>query len=123
MSWNKNTIHSYLNDLVKVLDAANAPYSLTDRGIVGDFGLNEDGPITLRTLVYTNVVLMEQMQRTEDCDSDDYIVCLGFEKDSLLGEIPLEIMTHAFQGDGFCYDCGRTQEEIDSGKEVGYDEF
>ena len=41
----------------------------------------EDYPI--RKLEYGNFVLLEQMTKTTDCDTDDFITCTHFHKDSV----------------------------------------
>ena len=92
MSWNKNTHNvSSVSNMIKILDSVGVRYKLTEIGKVKGMGLNDkydpiingvdsEGYYTLHKLEYTRadglaVVVIEQMQRTYDCDDDDCIVC------------------------------------------------
>lgn len=93
MSWDKNTINtSSLNEVKSTLDDLGVEYKLTVRGEVPGHGNNDDKPISLRQLEYGKYVLVEQLNRSEDCDFDDYIVSLKFLAADLPKNFPLEVM-------------------------------
>jgi len=96
MSWNKNTLNfSQIDTIIEVLITLKEKYTLISIGRVKAFGLNDSilGLYShcLRKLTYKNQIIIEQMQRTSDCDSDDLIVSLQFTKEKLPKRIPLEI--------------------------------
>lgn len=92
MSWNKNTIRTTEVDAtLKVLCKANIPYTLEVLGSVVGRGLNDDynafgDEYECRKLTYGDVVLIERMDCSSDCDSDDYFTSYEFQK----GEEPKE---------------------------------
>ena len=83
MSWNKNTIRmTEVDATLKVLCKARIHYTLETLGFVGGRGLNDEGEgkYECRKLTYGDVVLMERMDCSSDCDADDYFVSLEFRK-------------------------------------------
>jgi hypothetical protein len=95
MSWDKQTIVlSFVNATIATLKDLNILYTLTELGQVQGNGRNDDDlgkdaegdPIPIgrcypiRKLEYGDVVILEQMQRTHDCDTDDVILAFKFEK-------------------------------------------
>lgn len=96
MSYNKNTlISSEIGNTIKILDRLKVPYTLTDLGTVRGQGLNDDyegiDSYKIRKLEYGDYVIIEQMRRTNDCDTDDYIVSEEFLKNKAPKEWDLEI--------------------------------
>lgn len=92
MSWDKQTINlSNLNGYIELLQNLEIPYSVEELGKVQGMGLNDIDDYTLRKLIVKDLVFVEQMQRTTDCDSMDYITLLTFRKDQMSDNIPLEI--------------------------------
>ena len=91
MSWNKNTVvMSSIDATVSTLNNVGVEYSLELLGEVAGNGLNDSygmgsGIYPIRKLTYGNKVLMEQMNRSDDCDADDYLVSIEFQK----GEEPI----------------------------------
>lgn len=90
MSWNKNTINlSKLDIIASTLDSAGIKYEIKELGQVKAMGLN-DGYMdiekySLRSLSYKGIsgsqkIIIEQMQRTEDCDSNDFLVSFEFNE-------------------------------------------
>ena len=88
MSWDKNTINqSNLNAVKDVLDDLKIKYTLVIKECVRGSGLNDDmcGEMRvyeLRRLSYRNFVILEQMNRTSDCDADDTITSQKFTKEN-----------------------------------------
>ena len=85
MSWNKNTMNiSELPATIKVLEEMNIPYTKTVIGTVVGLGLNDDysesREYVLHKLEYKDVVILEQMVRTTDCDTDDWVQSARFKK-------------------------------------------
>lgn len=84
MSWDKNTIRTTeIDATLKVLNNAKIPYFLKVLGKVSGRGNNDeypDGEYECRKLSYGDVVLMERMECTSDCDADDYFVSCSFLK-------------------------------------------
>ena len=80
MSWNKNTVTlSFVDATIKVLRDLGVPYSLSVIGKVKGIGLNDDDkPYELQRLAYSQVVILERMERTTDCDTDDIITSTRF---------------------------------------------
>lgn len=104
MSWDKNTINlSNLVGYIELLKELEIPFTIEARGSVKGMGLNDNDEwdeknkcpkmkyYLLSKLSVGNLVFIEQMQRTNDCDSDDYIILLKFNKDEVPDNIPLEI--------------------------------
>ena len=92
MSWNKNTRgNTRIDDTIEVLKdlnkTFNIPYTLEILGKVEARGLNDTYTGTkyycIRKLTYQNFVIMEQMIREPDCDIDDIIIAVKFERDNV----------------------------------------
>jgi len=94
MSWNKNTINrSTVDGTISVLKNLGTPYKVTILGRVMGLGLNDDifqedikGMLhreskhyEIRKLKYKDVIILEKMVRSGDCDADDYIVSYEFK--------------------------------------------
>jgi hypothetical protein len=79
MSWNKNTVnYSRISAVIEIMDILKYPYRLENTKEVLDYGLNDDGPIQLKSLSFTdtenqNYIIVEKIFRTSDCDFDDSI--------------------------------------------------
>lgn len=106
MSWNKNTIvASEIDSVIRTLDDCKASYDLTTLGEVTAMGLNDDyngiNRYPVRRLEYQNTVILEQMQRTHDCDMDDCLVSCRFKK----GEEPKDWKLEIFD-DCEDFNCG-----------------
>lgn len=91
MSWNKNTVvMSDIDSTIKVLEKLGEKYTLTEIGKAKGMGLNDDIEsddikfYPIRKLTYRDVIILEQMRRHPDCDSDDCIVSHEFK----LSEVP-----------------------------------
>lgn len=86
MSWNKNTVdNSFVDRTIELLDELEIPYKLTTLGEVHGLGLNDDyarngKPYEARRLEYGDFVILERMERSADCDSDDYFISEKFSK-------------------------------------------
>ena len=85
MSWDKNTIScSEIDKTIELLSELSIPYSLKILGKVTGYGLNDDYAKTdqhkIRQLEYKEKVILEQMIRNDDCDSDDVIYSFKFDK-------------------------------------------
>jgi len=87
MSYNKNTIRSEKIDTITSLcRSLNIPYKLTILGKVEGYGLNDETyddtlkKYKIQRLEVGDDVYLEQMIRTNDCDTDDVIVCKKFKK-------------------------------------------
>ena len=105
MSWDKNTWScSQIDNTIKLLKEFNEPYKLTVLGKVKGLGLNDDFDTgfddngypkikyyEIRKLEYKNTIILEQMHRTYDCDSDDTLLSIQFEKGKEPEKWPLEI--------------------------------
>lgn len=98
MSWDKQTVdYSDIKIVLDTLNVIGVPYVLTELGKIRGNGLNdinEEGTETyysLRKLEYANRVILDQMQRTHDCDSDDCIVSITFYKKDVPQDWKLEI--------------------------------
>jgi hypothetical protein len=98
MSWDKNTANvSSLNSVVQVLKNLDEHFTVTYMGEVRAMGVNDDfcdPPIDvypIRKLEYRDKVILERMERTHDCDSDDMLVSLTFTKGEEPSEWPLEV--------------------------------
>ena len=106
MSWDKNTIVcSQINAIISTLDICKKPYTLSVLGNVQGHGLNDDLIIEdnsgelypgskyydIRKLEFEGIVILEQMQRSHDCDTDDMIISVKFDKGSEPKTWPLEI--------------------------------
>lgn len=86
MSWNKNTINlSTLAAVKEVLDDLNQFYIFTVEGEVKGLGLNDSGDkkYQICRLEYGDYVVLEQMLRSDDCDSNNMLVSYKFKKDKV----------------------------------------
>ena len=85
MSWNKNTVDkSFVDQAIKLLDELEIPYKVETLGEVQGMGLNDDygrdrRPYEARRLEYAGFVMLERMERSADCDSDDYFISEKFK--------------------------------------------
>lgn len=81
MSWNKQTINlSKIDFTIDLLDDLRIVYNLEVLGEVRGGGMNDSGNYKIRKLSFQDTVMIEQMTRSEDCDSDDYLESFKFEK-------------------------------------------
>jgi hypothetical protein len=91
MSYNKNTIRvTEVDATLKVLCKANITYTLEVLGSVVGLGMNDDtydregneisGNYECRKLTYGDTVLMERMDCSSDCDSNDYFNSYEYKK-------------------------------------------
>ncbi len=88
MSYNKNTVRvSEINKTIELLKEFKVKYKLTVLGKVEGYGLNDDykddSTYEIRKLEYKDKVIIEQMVREEDCDSDDFITSKKFNKNKV----------------------------------------
>lgn len=93
MSWDKNTvILSEVNKTIELLKEFGVPYKLKVlKKVVGN-GNNDDlfvgnketsRKYDVRRLEYKDKVILEQMNRSADCDCNDVIISLKFNKDKV----------------------------------------
>jgi hypothetical protein len=83
MSWDKNTYDmSTIRDIIVLLDALQINYKLTKIKNVSGRGNNDnlDNSYTLQKLEVNNIIYIDQMIRTTDCDTDDTIITHKFLK-------------------------------------------
>ena len=111
MSWDKQTVYkSTLPTIALLLNQLGIPFSMRERGRVEDMGAwsdPEEGGIPLQelhvrvpqgtTLHHKELVYFDQIQRTHDCDSDDYVVTLCSEDE--WWDTPLEIWLDEEEGE------------------------
>jgi hypothetical protein len=96
MSWDKNTLNfSVINATLDILRDLGEPFVLSIIGNVMGNGINdeewtkdEDGDpypqlkyYPIHRLEYKNTVILEQIQRTQDCDCNDTIISFKFKKE------------------------------------------
>lgn len=96
MGWDKNTWSlSQIDAIIKTLKHLKTPYKLTVLGKVNATGINdywEDRKeYKIRKLEYKNIIILEQMHRTSDCDTDDIIESHEFRKEYIPKQWKLEI--------------------------------
>ena len=106
MSWNKNTINlSSIDNTIEILESLNIPYKLNILVVVAGRGINdeiwkknrkgiqelENKLYQIRKLEWKDIVYIDQMQKTYDCDSHDYLVTLRFLKGKEPKNLPVEI--------------------------------
>jgi hypothetical protein len=99
MGWDKNTIvTSAVDGTIEVLKSVGIAYTLTELGHVTGCGLNDDDHqfYPIRKLEYKaangeNITMLEQMQRTHDCDLDDHLISCLYEKEATPQNWPLEV--------------------------------
>lgn len=99
ISWNKNTlVLSDIDNTIEVLKETGTPYTLVEIGKVNGMGLNDDiqsddiKQYPIRRLEYKTFVVLEQLQRTPDCDSDDWLISKKFKKGEEPKKWELEVM-------------------------------
>jgi len=91
MGWDKSTIiRSDINTRIEFLKELGVEYKLTELGRVIGRGYNDGGSFfgdtsedthyPIRRLEYKDVVILEKMRRTFDCDEDDILESHKFEK-------------------------------------------
>ena len=85
MSWKKNTlVASSIDNTISVLKELGISYTLTKLGEVSAMGLNDQYEnrdiYEIRKLEYSKYVIIEQMVRHPDCDSDDVIYSKKYMK-------------------------------------------
>lgn len=95
MSWDKNTfMFSDITPIVRELIRKKEKYHLFNLGTVNAMGVNDTynhiEDYNLRILIYSGGVILEQMRRTEDCDSDDCVVSESFNFDEVPDKWALE---------------------------------
>ena len=88
MSWDKSTYQfSDITPIVRALMRRNENFYLGVLGNVMALGINDDyrniEDYDLRVLIYRGGVVLEQMRRTHDCDSDDVICSTSFNFDEV----------------------------------------
>ena len=91
---------SSLDSIKETLEAVGTDYTLEVLGKVRALGLNDDFEdkefYELRKLSYKNkdktYFIVEQMQRSHDCDFDDYLMGIRFEN-AIPEDFKLEIYT------------------------------
>ncbi len=108
MSWEKYTINlSQINAIVDVLQDVGMDFTLANITSVLGRGVNDEewvdtadgepelkGKIYLiRKLEYANYIIVEQMQKTHDCDCNDTLVSIKFDKDKFPEDFKYEIYT------------------------------
>lgn len=110
MSYEKQTINlSTINTTVEILQEENIPFKLTNiTSVIGqgindeEWGYNAEGEPRLkqkiyliRKLEYGNIIVVEQMKRTHDRDSNDFLVSMKFDKNIFgsYGDLRYEIYT------------------------------
>jgi hypothetical protein len=99
MSWDKNTfVVSEIDSIIKTLVSVDVPYTVEVIGHVSGVGINDsefDGgswtnkKYPIRRLMYKDMVVQEVMERSHDCDFDDYLKSYCFE-DEGWETLPLE---------------------------------
>ena len=91
MSWDKNTRNcSEIDKTIELLKEFGIDYQLITLGEVLGMGNNDDVGFEepsrchkIRKLKYKDKVIFEQMVRNDDCDFDDVIVSVKFDKDKV----------------------------------------
>jgi len=78
---------------IEVLKKLGEPYSLTVLDKLQGYGLNDDDDswYDIRRLEYRDIVILEQMERVNECDSDDIIYSREFTIKNEPKPWPLEI--------------------------------
>lgn len=101
MSWDKNTIiTSDIDFIIRLLDRFKVRYKIKIIGEVAGLGLNDyfagRDVYQIRKLTYCDIVVLEQMHRTHDCDSDDVLTSKEFKKKDVPKKWPLETYIEGF---------------------------
>ena len=94
MSWDKETIvTSEVDATINVLKHLGVEYTLAELGQVPGCGLNDSDEkmYSIRRLQYNGVVVLEQMWRTCNCDTDDTLVSCEFSNTPVPEDWPVEI--------------------------------
>ena len=104
MSWDKNTVNaSSINMIISILELETIPYEVVNIGNVTDMGLSsaydDDEMIPLHKIITNNAVYLERMERTDDCDFDDFIRMYMFTKANEPAKWDLEITLKDPYGD------------------------
>jgi hypothetical protein len=80
MSWDKKTVSfSRINSFIEILELLNHPYELKivkavkDNGNDYNYDEESNGLINLHTLTFNDKIVVDYIQRSDDCDTDDYI--------------------------------------------------
>jgi len=102
MSYNKNTVNwSYLDDIVRIWKDSGKEVKVEILGYVEGRGLNDDGtkyPIRKAVNCDDGIVVIERMERTYDCDTDDVIRSYTFK----FGEVPNDWEIEICYGEESC---------------------
>ena len=107
MSYDKNTIFtSKLDSIKEILEELEEECILTEIGTVGGYGANDIcgggmDAYPIRKLEYRNKVVLERMERSHDCDDDDYLVSYTFIKGLEPKDWPVEVYIDC-EGDCNC---------------------
>jgi hypothetical protein len=83
MSWDKQTARqSGIPATVECLETLHIPYNLKLIGAVSDRAewSSPDDEIGLYRLAYQDIIILERMERTSDCDTDDIVRSYVFAK-------------------------------------------
>jgi len=94
VSYDKNTIdYSRIDATKEVLQELGEEFTVTYLGEVVGQGVNDVPEMSyfLRKLEYRDKIMLERMERTYDCDSDDVRASYVFKKGEEPKEWPLEI--------------------------------
>jgi hypothetical protein len=84
MSWDKNTLNnSIIPDIIVLLKAIKIKHKVTEIKRVLGHGCNDeiDTYYTLNKLEVSNMIYIDQIIRTADCDTDDTIITHKFSKE------------------------------------------
>lgn len=88
MSWDKNTVSfSEVDSVINTLSSLEIPYAVEIKDSVLGVGINDgviygdDTYYSLRRLVYKDIVILEQIEKDVDCDTDDIIISHRFPKE------------------------------------------
>jgi hypothetical protein len=98
VSYDKNTIdYSRLDTTKQVLEELGEEFTITYLGEVVGQGINDVPEMSyhLRKLEYRDKIMLERMERTYDCDSDDVRASYVFKKGEEPKEWLIEIFTDA----------------------------
>ena len=124
MSYNKNTVNwSYLDDIVRIWKDSGKEVKIEILGYVDGRGLNDNKdtkyPIRKAVNCDDGIVVIERMERTYDCDTDDVIKSYTFK----VGEVPndweIEIC-YGYEEKEFtlkCPECGVELEILPNGEQ------
>jgi len=113
LGWDKNTIVQTAVDFtLGILKRMDIPHTITTLGHVSGQGMNDSysdsGNYSIRRLEYHGKVLLERMERSYDCDADDYLVSQEFPKGQEPRLWPIVQYTHDAEycdGSNKCCSC------------------